>query len=363
MKSRLQQMARLVIGILLVVWTQTSVLYAAAADLVFQLPTENRALYHGGGDAYYMYVDRDFEGVKSTPWQGGAWGMVRTPFRASNGQIYFSRMHEGIDVKPIRRDANGEPLDEVHPIAPGIVAYTSDDPRKSNYGRYVVLAHKVPEGTIYSLYAHLASVCCEVGQQVRPMDTLGILGYSGVGLNKTRAHCHLEICFMINAAYDRIVLPPTNKHGLFNGLNLIGFDPTDVLLACKGGKPFSLSRYLAGLQEHYRVRVPNVGTMDILKRHPFLYKGRWGGPRPVALDIAFTREGIPIAIYPANQSVTTPKIVHCRPLPTLQQNCTVNRVKGSSKTAQLTASGLRYINLFLWQQGVYPPTPDTTAQP
>lgn len=317
----------------------------AAGDLVFHLPTDNRTLYGEGGDAYFMYVDRTFEGVTSRPWQAGSWGMVRNPYRAGDGQIMYSRMHEGIDVKPIRRDANGEPLDEVRAIAPGVVAYVSDDPRKSNYGRYVIVAHRVPEGTIYSLYAHLASTACSVGQQVTHRDTLGILGYSGVGLNKTRAHCHLEICLMINSNYDLIVQPPTNKHGLFNGLNLVGFDAADVLRACKGGKAFSLSRYFAGLKEHYRVRVPWQGSLDILSRHPFLYKGRWGQPCP-AVDIAFTREGIPIAIYPAAQSVSEPTIVKCRPLPTLQQNATVNRVKGSSKNAALTASGLRYINLF-----------------
>lgn len=330
----------------------------AAADLVFQLPTANKALYGKGGDAYFMYVDRTFEGQTTRPWQAGTWGMVRNPFRTSDGRILFSRMHEGIDVKPIRRNAAGEPLDEVHAIAPGIVAYTSEDPTKSNYGRYVVVAHHIPEGTIYSLYAHLASIRCKTGQQVTTSSILGILGYSGVGLNRERAHCHLEICLMINAAYDLIVLPPTNKHGLFNGLNLVGINAADVLLACKNGHSFSLSHYFSQLQEHYRVRVPRVGTPDILRRHPFLYKGSWG-QHSASLDIAFTQEGIPIAIYPAQQAVEVPTIVKCRPMPTLQQNCTVNRVKGSSKTAALTASGLRYINLFLWQEGIYPPAPPT----
>lgn len=331
----------------------------AAGDMVFHLPTDNKSLYTKGGDDYFMYVDRLFEGQTTRPWQAGTWGMVRNPFRTSEGKILYSRMHEGIDVKPIRRDAAGEPLDEVRAIAPGIVAYTSEDPTKSNYGRYVVVAHRIPEGTIYSLYAHLAAVHCKEGQRVTPASKLGILGYSGVGLDRVRAHCHLEICLMINAAYDLIVLPPTNKHGLFNGLNLVGINAADVLLACKNGQPFSLSRYFSQLQEHYRVRVPAVGTPpDILRRHPFLYKGKWG-KRPAALDISFTQEGVPIAIYPASKAVEAPVIVKCRPMPTLQQNCTVNRVKGSSKTAALTASGLRYINLFLWQEGIYPPAPPT----
>lgn len=325
----------------------------AASDLVYHLPTDNNALYRGAGDEFLMYCDRLFEGEASQPWEAGGYGMVRNPFRASNGQVFFSRLHEGIDIKPTRRDASGEPLDTVRPIAPGIVAYASDKPGASNYGRYVVVAHKVPEGTIYSLYAHLASVACQPGQQVKPGDTLGIMGHSGAGINRVRSHCHLEICLMINAAYD-LFCPPANKHGLFNGLNLIGINAADILLASKGSVPVSLSRYFSTLKEHYRVRVPRVGTMDILKRHPFLYKGDWG-KSPAALDIAFTAEGVPIAIYPAEEAVKEPAVISCKPMPTLQQNCTVNRVKNSSKDAALTASGKNYINQYLWLEGKYPP--------
>ena len=337
----------------------------AAGDLVFHLPTDNKSLYDKGGDSYFMYVDRTFEGKTTKPWEGGTWGLVRNPFRASNGNVYYSRMHEGIDVKPILRDENNEPQDDVRPIAHGQVAYTCEDPRKSNYGRYIVIAHKIKEGTVYSLYAHMASVTCQVGQRVTPQDTIGRLGYSGVGLNKTRAHCHLELCLMINADYDLIDQPPSNKHGVFNGQNLIGINVADVLRACKNGKPFSLSRYFSRQKEHYRVRVPCIGIMDFLKRYPFLYKGR-RDRRPTSLEIAFTKEGVPIAIYSSKEKVDAPILVKCTPMPFLQQNCTVNRVKGSSQDATLTASGMRYVNNFLWLEGRYPvpaTQPDTSSTP
>lgn len=318
---------------------------AGVQDLVYRLPTENDALFRGDNEAFYMYVDRTFEGTKSKPWQAGSFGMVRTAFRASDGSIMCSRFHEGIDIKPMKRDASGEPQDIVRPIAPGVVAYTNPRPGMSNYGRYVVVAHRVPEGTIYSLYAHLASVSCETGQVVGTGNELGIMGYSGAGINLTRAHCHLEICFMVNSKFDKCS-PPANKHGLFHGHNLVGMNPSDFLLACKNGDPFSLSRYVATLKEHYRVRVPCEGPIDLLVRYPFLYKGTWD-PCPPAVDFSFTAEGIPIAAYPAKQKVDKPTIVFCKPMPTLQQNCTANRIKNSSKDAALTVSGLRYINYIL----------------
>lgn len=323
--------------------------WAQTGDLVYTLPTDNTALYTTGGDDYFMYVDRTFEGKKTQPWQAGTYGMVRNPFRPTpGGPVMYSRFHEGIDVKPIYRNANREPQDMVRPIAPGIVVHTSEVSSHSNYGRYVVIAHEVPEGTIYSLYAHLASICCTTGQRVRPDDEIGRLGYSGVGLDKTRAHLHLEIGLMINSHFDEFYTGE-NKHGNFNGMNLAGFDPAAVLRACKGGIPFSISRYFASLKEHYRVAVPCIKAMDIMRRHPFLYKGsRTERKRPQSLEIAFTAEGLPIGIYPAERQVTRPFIISCRSMPTVQQNCTVNRVKNNSSNAALTVSGQRYITQYLW---------------
>lgn len=303
-----------------------------------------------------MYCDRHFEGVKSKPWQAGGYGMVRTPFRASDGNVMYSRLHEGIDIKPVKRDAQGEPLDEVHPIAPGKVVYTSERPGMSNYGRYVVVSHTVPEGTIYSLYAHLARVTCQVGQRVGTANVLGIMGHSGAGLNRERSHVHLEICLMIHSQYDQFC-SAENKHGLYNGMNLAGVDPAPILLACKDGEPLSLKAHWANLREHYRVRVPWDGKpVDLLRRHPFLFHGSWT-PRPKSLDVAFSSEGVPLAVYPAQESVSEPTVIRCLALPTLQQNATVNRVKNSSRDPKLTASGLRYIQQFFWQKPATPQQP------
>lgn len=303
-----------------------------------------------------MYVDRTFEGVTSKPWQAGTYGMVRNPFRPAPGaRVMYGKFHEGIDVKPIYRDENNEPLDEVRSIAPGVVVHTSDTPGDSNYGRYVVVAHRVPEGIIYSLYAHLASVDCSVGDRVRSGQGLGRLGYSGVGLDKTRAHLHLEIGLMINSQFENF-FSGENKHGNYNGLNLIGINPASVLWACRKGAPFSLSAHFAKLKEHYRVAVPCITALDILVRHPFLYKGsKTLRRRPESLEIAFTAEGVPIGIYTSDRQVTEPYIISCRPMPAKQQSCTVNRVKNSSEDAALTSSGLNYINQYLWKKGIYPP--------
>src|SRR5260370_41296027 len=75
-------------------------------DLV--LPTDNEALFSGDSPVFHQSVDRDYNGAKSAPWEGGQYGFVRDPKSTGEGVIY-PRFHEGIDIRSVHRDANGEP--------------------------------------------------------------------------------------------------------------------------------------------------------------------------------------------------------------------------------------------------------------
>src|SRR5215813_5855387 len=124
-------------------------------DLV--LPTDNDALFSGDGPAFYQYVDRDYNGVKSMPWEGGQYGFVRDP-KSTGGGIVYTRFHEGIDIRSVHRDANNERLDEVRAIADGEVVHVSLAPGYSNYGKYVVIEHRWNGSNYYSLYGHISSI-------------------------------------------------------------------------------------------------------------------------------------------------------------------------------------------------------------
>ncbi len=203
---------------------------AARLDLV--LPTENDALFHGGGAAFYQYITRDFQGVKSTPWQGGQYGFVRNPVPTSGGLVY-TRFHEGIDIRPVGRDAAGEPTDAVHAIAEGKVVHVNLAAGASNYGRYVVVEHRWDGSNYYSLYGHLASVAVSVGQQLARGQTLGIMGHTGDGLDRARAHLHLELNLLLSrhfeSWYDAFNKNDPNRHGIYNGINLFGHRRCGVL--------------------------------------------------------------------------------------------------------------------------------------
>src|SRR5437667_10144939 len=69
-------------------------------DLV--LPTDNDALFSGGGPAFYQYIERNYKGAKSTPWEGGQYGVVRDPTDTAGGIVY-NRFQEGVDIRPLQR--------------------------------------------------------------------------------------------------------------------------------------------------------------------------------------------------------------------------------------------------------------------
>ena len=125
----------------------------AAQDL--QLPTENHHLFTNEPERFYMHVDRIFEGQVSKPWQGGSFGLVRNAFRFEN-EVLLTKFHEGIDIAPIKRDREGNPLDLITSISAGRVVHISPLAGRSNYGKYVVVEHDWENTAVYSLYAHLA---------------------------------------------------------------------------------------------------------------------------------------------------------------------------------------------------------------
>src|SRR5437879_2655765 len=129
-----------VLAIVLAVIVLSTSLLAQNPKIEISLPTDNDALFRGGGPDFFQYIDRDFHGEKSTPWEGGRYGFVRNPVPTAQGLVY-TRFHEGIDIRCLHRDARGEPLDGVRAIADGKVVHTNQVPGYSNYGRYIVIEH------------------------------------------------------------------------------------------------------------------------------------------------------------------------------------------------------------------------------
>ncbi len=221
--------------------------------------------------------------------ESATFGMVR-----EEGQ----RFHEGVDIRPGRRDAAGEPLDLVRAAMDGQVAYVNPHVN-GPYGRYVVLTHPGAELPVYSLYAHLASVepAVRLGAFVRRGLTLGRMGRSSAGvtpITPDRAHLHFEVGLLLSTGFNAwYSAQPDNRkspnqHGLFNGQNLIGMDPLPLLsqrsvdvLALLRRQPTALTVVLRAAK-----------TPDFVSRYPALARGERA--KAAGWYVEFSWQGMPL---------------------------------------------------------------------
>jgi len=315
----------------------------AALDLC--LPTANHHLFTGESERFYMYVERTFEGRTSKPWEGGTFGYVRNATRI-DGKVVFTKFHEGIDVAPVNRDSAGNPLDPVASIADGQVVHTSVIAGHSNYGKYVVVEHKWENSPVYSLYAHLAEITCQPGDPVKAGTVLGRMGYTGAGLNRARAHLHFELTMMMSRHFEewhKNGVGGPNYHGIFNGMNLAGFDPARFFIEQKANPELSLSAFIASIPVYFKVTVPAKGTLDFIARYPWICRGNAEGA--AAWEISFSATGLPVAFTPSQRRVDTPVITAILPSTTPQRYLTRNLVTGQDNHATLTPSGKQLVAL------------------
>lgn len=323
----------------------TSITEAGPLGLV--LPTDNDAIFSSDPSKFYMYTDRNFEGVASKPWTGGKYGFSRNQRRTSVGIVY-TRLHEGIDIRPVQRDSSGNPLDDIYSIADGTVVYVNDSSTASNYGRYIVVHHDWGHGPFFSLYAHLNSSVAKTGQKVRAGETIAKMGYTGRGINRERAHVHVELNMLLHDRfqnwYDRHFTSP-NHHGIYNGFNMTGIDIAGLLIAHRNNPTISLPEYLMNNTEvHYKILVP-AKTLTFLRRYPWLGRDLNSVRNPNSFEFSFAATGVPLAIRPSKQTLSYPTVTYIKPTSTDHSYLTVGRVTGTGNTGKLTASGSRYMQL------------------
>ncbi len=316
-------------------------------NLDLALPTENEALYHGGGAEFYQHIARDYQGVKTTPWQGGQYGFVRNPVRTSDGMVY-TRFHEGIDIRPVRRDARGEPLDEVRAIAAGTVVYTNLVPGFSNYGNYVVIEHRWGGSPYFSLYGHLSSISAHAGDRIGRSEVIGIMGYTGEGLNQERAHVHLELNLMLSRQFEewhrKFYPADPNRHGLYNGINLMGLDIARLYLALRKRPTLTISEFLAQEETFYRVQVPASNHFDLARFYPWMVEASTN-TEARSWEVSFNRAGLPLKLALRSSGVTEPQLVHVKKRSIDYSYLTRGQIGGRGEIATLTDSGKRLMRL------------------
>lgn len=324
-----------------------SVATMRAGEAGIGFPTDNTALLQGDGPGFYMYVNRDWEGVTTKPWEGGQYGMVRGP-RQWEGAVVMGHWHEGVDIKPMNRDAAGEPLDAVRAIAPGRVIRASRVARDSNYGCYVVLEHSWDGCRYYSLYAHLKSIAVSEGDTVKKGQDLGILGYTGDGIDRERAHVHLEIGLVLNQKFDewhKVNFPAdANKHGIANGINLAGLDVARFYLEQRTNPALTPAAFLKNQEAYYAIAFKPGPHFDLLRRYPWIAGGKSGGTPPAWL-VKFTQGGVPIQAEPYTETIDAPKVVYLKSEKLPGTITSKGYISREGRSLVLTPQGARFVSL------------------
>ncbi len=251
-------------------------------------PTANHAYANGEG------LEAFIQPTVSGEVESGLFGCVRTG---------GNQFHEALDLMPISRDRRGEATDEVYAVLGGVVRHVNPRAGASSYGRYVVIEHVGTAPSIYTLYAHLAEVdpAIQVGAGVTTSQVIGIMGRSAGGytIPKDRAHVHFEMGLRLTDGfqrwYDWKKFGSKNQHGVWNGMNLVGFDPLAFYNAFRAQQVDTFDDYLRGLKPAVKVRVAARRTPDFVERYPSLRVGPTPPGTPAGWEVSFDRFGLPFA--------------------------------------------------------------------
>jgi murein DD-endopeptidase MepM/ murein hydrolase activator NlpD len=319
-----------------------------ALDLV--LPTDNDALFSGGGAAFYQHIERNFKGLKSTPWEGGQYGFVRDPTDTAGGVVY-TRFHEGIDIRPLHRDAHGEPLDEVRAIADGKVVHVNSVPGYSNYGKYIVIEHRWGGSNYNSLYGHLSSLAVQTGETMKRGQRIAVMGYTGTGLNRERAHLHLELNLMLSPEfeswYNAFFRNDPNHNGVYNGMNLAGLDIARLYLALRKNPSLTIPEFLGREETFYKVTVPKARHFELPKLYSWMVttgsrneKSSW--------EVSFAPSGVPLRIESSDKSVMQPELSYVKKSSVDYSHLTRDIISGHGTSAHLTDYGKQLMRLLIW---------------
>ena len=321
---------------------------AHALDL--SLPTDNDALFSDDGAAFYQYIERDYKGQKSTPWQGGQYGFVRDPTDTGAGTVY-TRFHEGIDIRPVRRDAHGDPLDEIRAIADGKIVHVNAVPSYSNYGKYIVIEHRWDGSNYYSLYGHLSSMLVQPGATVTRGQPIAVMGYTGTGINQERAHLHLEVDLMFSREFDSwystFFRNDPNHNGIYNGMNLAGLDVARLYLALRKNTALTIPEFLKGEETFYKVTLPKSRHFDLPRLYPWMLVP---GKEKSSREVSFARSGVPLKIDSSDRRVTQPEVSYVGKSSINYSYLTRDIVSGHEENAHLTNYGSQLMRLLIWPQ-------------
>lgn len=280
----------------------SAVAWGAGERIELVWPTPNTAYIQG--KPHEAFVQPTVSGEVTS----GLFGSVR-----SGG----TQFHEGLDLKPLSRDKRGEPTDEVFATMAGTVRHVNSRAGESSYGRYIVIEHPGLKPAVLTLYAHLSAIApgLKPGDAVTLGQVIGTMGRSAGGytIPKDRAHLHYEIGLMMTRRfqswYDWKKFGSRNEQGLYNGMNLMGFDALDFFDAFRARRVNNFQDYFARMHPAATVRIATNVVPDFVERYPELLAAEIPMAGVAGWEIKVNETGLPFSWKP----LLTADVVGMRP--------------------------------------------------
>ncbi len=171
----------------------------------------------------------------------------------------------------------------------------------SSYGRYVIIEHSQEDIALCSLYAHLSAIEPHIrtGHFIKPGERIGTMGRSATKpIPKTRAHLHfglgLRLSDRFEAWYAQQKFGTPNKHGLWNGMNMVFLDPLDYYRARLSRTFPGTSAYIKNLPTILTIQIKSSQIPSFIQRYPSLILGESLPRQPlVGWQIEWSAGGLP----------------------------------------------------------------------
>ena len=228
--------------------------------------------------------------------------------------------------------------------------HTNLVPGYSNYGKYIVIEHRWDGSSYYSLYGHLSSIRVHPGDSVKRRQPIAVMGYTGVGINRERAHLHLELDLMFShqfeAWHDAFFRNDPNHNGIYNGLNLAGIDIARLYLALKENPSLTIPEFLSGEETFYKVTLPKSPHFELPKLYSWMLAGNRN--QQASWEVSFARSGVPLKVEPSDKHVTQPELRYIKKSSINYSSLTRDIVSGHGETAQLTGYGIQLMRLLIF---------------
>jgi hypothetical protein len=201
------------------------------------------------------------------------------------------------------------------------------------------------------LYGHLSSIVVQPGDSVHRGQRIAVMGYTGVGLNRARAHLHLELNLMLShqfeAWYDTFFKNDPNHNGIYNGINLAGLDIARFYLALRKNPSLTIPEFLNDEETFYKVTLPKSSHFELPRLYPWMLTGSSRSEKS-SWEVSFARSGLPLKIEPSAKHVTQPELSYLKTSPIDYSYLTRDEISGRGQGAHLTEYGRGLMRLLIW---------------